>query len=229
MKIHILQHVVFESPGLITEWAKANGHSLTYSYLFSENIHWPAAHEFDILIILGGPMGVYEEDRFEWLKAEKKFIRQVIADDKIIVGICLGAQLLAEAFGAKVYSNSEKEIGFFPVTKTTIAETDSLFSHIPATWDVFHWHGDTFDLPDDALLLFSSPVCAQQVFRKGKCIGIQFHPEIDLPLMKSMINHERHELVKATYIQTEEEMLESSIPEENKNYFYTFLSILASS
>src|SRR5258706_5115245 len=118
MKIHIIQHVAFEPPGLITGWAWSNDHALSYTHLFAKNIYWPATSEFDVLVILGGPMGVDEEDRFEWLNAEKKFIQQVIAADKMILGICLGAQLLAEALGAKVFPNPGKEIGFFPVTKT---------------------------------------------------------------------------------------------------------------
>ncbi|MDP4262853.1 MAG: type 1 glutamine amidotransferase [Bacteroidota bacterium] len=226
MKIHILQHVVFEPPGLITGWAKLHNYSLTHTFLFDENIYWPAVSQFDVLIILGGPMGVDEEDCFPWLKSEKKFIQQAIAADKIILGLCLGAQLLAEALGAKVYPNREKEIGFFPVTKTSVGKTDKLFSHIPENWEVFHWHGDTFDLPEGASLLFTSAACTHQSFRKGKCIGIQFHPEVDTGLMKSMIENERHELVKAAYVQTEEEIMKNDITKKNKAYFYDFLAKL---
>jgi GMP synthase-like glutamine amidotransferase len=230
MNIHILQHVVFESPGMITGWAKVHNHSLTYTLLFEKKISWPAINDFDMLIILGGPMGVNEEDRFDWLKTEKVFIRQAIAANKVILGICLGCQLLAEALDAKVYPNPEKEIGFFPVIKTVAGKTDKAFSLIPETWNVFHWHGDTFDLPDGASHLFASAACSQQVFRKEKFTGIQFHPEVDPGLLKSMITNEKHELIKAVYVQTEEEILDYdviNISEQNKVYLYDLLTKLA--
>ena len=112
MKIHILQHVSFEPAGMITDWAKLHQHSLSYSFLFEKEICWPARNDMDMLVMMGGPMGVNEEDKFEWLKEEKRFIKDVIAADKIVLGICLGSQLLAEALGARVYPDKEKEIGF---------------------------------------------------------------------------------------------------------------------
>ena len=105
MNIHIIQHVSFEPAGMIIDWAKGNGHDLTYSLLFSESISWPSMDDLDMLVILGGPMGVNEEDNFPWLKEEKLFINKAIAANKIILGICLGSQLLAEALGALVYRN----------------------------------------------------------------------------------------------------------------------------
>ena len=156
MKIHIIQHVAFEPAGMIIDWAKINKHSLTHSLVFEENISWPAMSEFDMLVIMGGPMGVHEEDKFEWLRTEKIFIKKAVAANKIVLGICLGSQLLAEALGAKVYPGHEKEIGFFPVTKTDAGKQDELFSAVPGTWNVFHWHGDTFELPKGAALLASS-------------------------------------------------------------------------
>ncbi len=179
-----------------------------------------------MLIILGGPMSVDDEDKFEWLKAEKAFIKEVIASGKIVLGICLGSQLLAEALGAKVYPNNEKEIGFFPVTKTWEGKQDEIFSNSPESWNVFHWHGDTFGLPENAVHLFESPACKHQVFRKGNCTGIQFHPEVDTALLKSMIDHERQELVKAAYVQTEKEILDKDVSEENRAPLYNFLTRL---
>jgi GMP synthase-like glutamine amidotransferase len=226
MKIHILQHVSFEPAGMITDWAKLYQHSLSYSFLFEKEIHWPACNDMDMLVIMGGPMGVNEEDKFEWLKEEKRFIKDVIAADKIVLGICLGSQLLAEALGARVYPDKEKEIGFFPVTKTTAGKTDEVFAPVPESWNVFHWHGDTFDLPEGASHLFTSAPCKQQVFRKGKCTGIQFHPEVDTALLQSMITNERHELIKAKYVQTEEEIMSNNITEQNRAYLYKILTRL---
>ena len=226
MKTHIIQHVDFEPAGMIIDWAKINKHSLTHSLVFEENIFWPAMSEFDMLIIMGGPMGVYEEDKFEWLRTEKIFIKKAIAANKIILGICLGSQLLAEALGANVYPGHEKEIGFFPVTKTDAGKQDELFAAVPEIWNVFHWHGDTFDLPEGASHLFTSAACTQQVFRKNKCIGIQFHPEVDTALLRSMIANERHELIKASYVQTEEEILHNDITEQNRVYLFNFLTKL---
>lgn len=226
VKIHIIQHVSFEPAGMITDWAKLHQYSLSYSFLFEKEIYWPAVNNVDMLVILGGPMGVNEEDKFEWLKEEKRFIKDVIAADKIVLGICLGSQLLAEALGAKVYPASEKEIGFFPVTKTTAGKTDKVFAAVPENWNVFHWHGDTFDLPEGASHLFTSAACVQQVFSKGKCTGIQFHPEVDTALLQSMITSERHELIKAKYVQTEDEIMNNNITEQNRSYLYEILTRL---
>lgn len=226
MKIHIIQHVSFEPAGMIADWAKLHQYSLSYSFLFEKEIYWPAVNDVDLLVIMGGPMGVNEEDKFDWLKEEKRFIKDVIAADKIVLGICLGSQLLAEALGAKVYPASEKEIGFFPVTKTTAGKADKVFGAVPESWNVFHWHGDTFDLPDGASHLFTSTACIQQVFRKGKYTGIQFHPELDTALLQSMITNERHELIKARYVQTEEEIMSNNITEQNRAYLYEILTRL---
>ena len=224
MNIHILQHVSFESPGMIIDWAESHNYPLTYTLLFEKNISWPAMNELDMLIIMGGPMGVNEENKFKWLKAEKDFIKRAIAAGKTILGICLGSQLLAEALGAKVYPNKEKEIGFFPVIKTAAGKQDELFMAVPESWNVFHWHGDTFDLPEGASLLFTSIACHNQAFRKGNCIGIQFHPEVDAPLIQSMVANERHELIKAGFVQSEEEILNTIITEPNRAYLYEFLT-----
>lgn len=226
MRIHVLQHVNFEYPGTITEWAKANDYPVTYSFLFEEKIYWPALTDYDLLVIMGGPMSVHDTDSFKWLVAEKKIIHEAIVAGKPILGICLGAQLLAEALGGKVYANHEKEIGFFPVIKTNKGKEDDLFSHIPGRWNVFHWHGDTFDLPEGASLLFTSEACTNQVFRKENFIGIQFHPEIDTHLLNSMISHERDELVKSAYVQTEEEILQNSLQEREKTYLHDLLTKL---
>lgn len=226
MKIHIIQHVAFEPAGMIIEWARGKNYELTHSLLFNEKSSWPAIGDFDMLVILGGPMGIDEEHRFEWLKAEKVFIKQAIAANKIILGICLGSQLLAEALGARVYPNQEKEIGFFPVTKTDEGKQDKVFSSIPETWNVFHWHSDTFDLPEGASHLFRSAACNHQVFRKGRCTGIQFHPEVNEDLLGSMVANEKYELIKANYIQSEDEILDTIIPEQNRIYLYEFLTRL---
>lgn len=211
---------------MITDWAKLHHYSLSYTLLFEKEIYWPASNDVDMLIIMGGPMGVNEENKFEWLKEEKRFIKDVIAADKIVLGICLGSQLLAEALGAKIYSNTEKEIGFFPVTKTTAGKTDEVFAAVPESWNVFHWHGETFDLPEGASHLFTSAACIHQVYRKGKCTGIQFHPEVHTALLQSMITNERHELIKGKYVQTEEEIMNKNITEQNRAYLYEILTKL---
>jgi GMP synthase-like glutamine amidotransferase len=202
MNIHVLQHVSFESPGMITNWANARQHTLSYTCLFQDTIVYPDVAAFDILIIMGGPMGVYEEAQWPWMKAEKTFIKEAVVTGKTVLGICLGSQLLAEALGAKVYPHHTKEIGFFPVT----INEDVLTQHLPKQWMVFHWHGDTFDLPEGAVLLASSAACTNQAFRRGKCTGLQFHPEADTALIQQMMHHEKAELVKDVCVQTEEEI-----------------------
>jgi GMP synthase-like glutamine amidotransferase len=225
MKIHILQHVSFENPGIIVDWANENNHTLSYTFLFEDDPAYPEPGQIDMLIIMGGPMGVYEEAVLPWMKEEKTFIKTCIAADKTVLGICLGAQLLAEALGAKVYPHHTKEIGFFPALKTMAAEKDKLFNNLPEEWPVFHWHGDTFDLPEGAALLFKTDACKNQAYRKGKCIGLQFHPEVNEKLLLSMVENEKHELVKAEYVQTEEEILKQiHLAGNNRELFFELLN-----
>src|SRR5258708_7397044 len=142
MRIHIVQHLEHENVGCILPWAYKRNHQLSYTYLFQQPLEFPAIDHLDMLIILGGTMGAYEEEKFPWLNTEKDFIRQAIKADKIILGICLGSQILAEVLGSKVYPHNKKEIGFFPIYKTEAGIREDAITCLPASWTVFHWHGD---------------------------------------------------------------------------------------
>ncbi len=207
LRIHYLQHVSFEGLGCIEEWANERGHALSLTRLYADAA-FPALGEIDWLIVLGGPMGVYDEADYPWLKEEKTFIGEAIRQAKVVVGICLGAQLIAEVLGAKVYPNGQKEIGWFPVQLTATAGEQALFQAFPAEMTVFHWHGDAFDLPPGATLLASSAVCRNQAFRYGHYVlGLQFHLEVTHQSLREMIRHEGHELVKDTFVQPAEEII----------------------
>jgi GMP synthase-like glutamine amidotransferase len=155
---------------------------------------------------MGGPMSVNDEDDFPWLVSEKQFIREAINAGKPVLGICLGAQLIASAAGARVYRNSVKEIGWFPIYGTS-SEDGAIFSFLPSV-KVFHWHGETFDLPSGATRLAKSDGCENQAFQIGKSvIGLQFHLETTPKAAREIVSHCRDELVPSRYIQTKEEIL----------------------
>lgn len=177
MTIHYIQHEPFEGLVCIADWAKAAGHTLTVTRTY-EHPEFPSPDKFDCLIIMGGAMSAYDHDKFPFLTVEKSFIRQSIEAGKRVLGICLGAQLIASAMGAKVFSNKFQEIGWYPITLTPEAKVHPLFEGIPAELTVFHWHGDTFDLPVGAVLLASSQVTRNQAFAIGnKVLALQFHYE----------------------------------------------------
>jgi GMP synthase-like glutamine amidotransferase len=200
--IHYLLHVPFETPGFIEKWASERNILQTYTRFFDGD-PLPDTNAFDMLIIMGGTMGVYDTEKFPWLTDEKAFIKQCAVRNKTILGICLGSQLLADALGAKVYPNQQKEIGFFPIKKTKASETFQLFSNFPQTINVFHWHGDTFDLPIGAVHLLQSDACKNQAFIYGnKIMGLQFHLEMTEETLKKMLHHGKHSLIKAPYIQS---------------------------
>ncbi len=210
MRIHFIQHVSFETPGYLLNWAENHKYQVTFSNIF-ESPSFAQTNHFDVLVIMGGPMGVYEEQKYPWLKEEKHFIKKTIADNKKVLGICLGAQLVAEALGAKVYTHNQKEIGWWPVQKINHPETQSLTNHLPDKFVTFHWHGDTFDLPPGSKQLFTSQACAQQGFIQGRnTAAIQFHLEATDILIHQMIEHEREELGDAPYIQTEQKINEET-------------------
>ena len=156
-------------------------------------------------------MSVNDEDRLPWLKREKRFIREVVLRQTPYVGICLGAQLLANAFGARVYPNSEREIGWFPVWPA--AARGSLLP-LAAPTAVFHWHGETFDLPEGAVHLARSEACAHQAFQLGRrALGLQFHLETTPASAEALIDNCRGELTGGGHVQTEEAL--RSTPEEH--------------
>lgn len=206
MKIHYLQHVPFEGLGCIQHWITKNNHQLTATK-FYESAMLPNLNDVDFLIIMGGPMGVYDEDKYKWLAAEKEFIRQTISAGKNVLGICLGAQLIAEVLGAKVYPNKYKEIGWFSVN---IEESLSIYStNLTPQLTVFHWHGDTFDLPKGATLHSSSLVCKNQLFTfNDNVMGIQFHLEATAESIKLFVENGKEELIAAgDYVQSELQIL----------------------
>ncbi len=205
MRAHYFQHVPFEGLGSMEPWLKKTGCEITGT-LFFQSAVLPDPDTIDILIIMGGPMGVHDEEQYPWLAAEKAFISDFTRSGKPVLGICLGAQLIASAMGARVYPGPEKEIGWFPIYGTPQTE-DSAFA-FPPSLEVFHWHGDTFDLPEGAVRLARSKGCVNQAFQFGKSvIALQFHLETTPESARAIVSNCRNELVPAQYIQTEQEIL----------------------
>jgi GMP synthase-like glutamine amidotransferase len=206
MKIQVLQHVPFEGIGSIQNWMDHRKAQVATTRLFSE-APLPALEDFDWLIVMGGPMSVNDENTHSWLRPEKRLIAAAVEKGKPVLGICLGAQLIASALGARVYPNGSKEIGWFPVRRSVGADGSAgrLFS---ASAEVFHWHGDTFDLPKGAVRFLESDACANQAFAIGeRVIGLQFHLETTPESARALIANSRAEIVPSQTIQTEDEML----------------------
>jgi GMP synthase-like glutamine amidotransferase len=206
LKIHCFQHVEFEDLGCIKDWISKNDHQLSYTRFYRGDII-PVSTDYDWLIIMGGPMSVHDEDEYPWLAEEKKAIRQAIEHDKTVIGICLGSQLLANALRAKVFKNPEKEIGWFDI-KLTGTNNVLSFDELESVCKVFHWHGDTFDIPSNAKHLAYSEGCKNQAFLyKENVLGLQFHLEVTEQNLKEMLEHERSDLTAGKYIQSEQEIL----------------------
>ncbi|MBB2483177.1 type 1 glutamine amidotransferase [Bacillus sp. APMAM] len=177
MRIHYIQNDPIVTLGFINEWIHDKNHTLTCTKMY-ENETFPQLNSFDLLIILGGRMGAYDEEEFPWLITEKKFIREAIDSHKWVLGICLGVQLLANVLGSKVYPHSHQEIGWWPISLTEEALSSPLLEGLPKEIEAFEHHGDTFDLPEGAVRLATSGGCTNQAFSYGdRVIGIQFHPE----------------------------------------------------
>jgi GMP synthase-like glutamine amidotransferase len=207
--VHILQHVPFEGPGSIIPWLVNNNVTCSYCRLYEGN-SLPNPADADLLIVMGGPMSVNDDASYPWLKAEKECIKNAIQQKVPVLGICLGAQLIASALGAKVYPNPQKEIGWFPIFADTVAGREFQF---PPETTVFHWHGETFELPEGAVRLASNKVCSNQAFQVGThTIGLQFHLETTPTALDLMITHCKNELVTGEYIQTEQTLRE--VPEQ---------------
>ena len=163
MRIRYLQHVPFEGPGAIASWAQSRGHALAGTFL-SQGDPLPRPQDFDQLVVLGGPMSVHDDQEYPWLKDEKKLIADTLRAEKTVLGVCLGAQLLAHVLGGRVYRAPEMEIGWFPVQMRPEARSSRRTAGLPERFLAFHWHGETFDLPAGAAHLAETAACPNQAF-----------------------------------------------------------------
>lgn len=205
MRVHWLQHADFEDLGCIAPWLAARGDTVTHTRLYAGEAP-PAAAAFDALIVMGGPMNIYEYEAHPWLRAEKALIKAAVEAEKKLLGICLGAQLIADVLGGPVTRNTHTEIGWHPVRCTPAAKQTAAFRDFPETFSAFHWHGDTFALPPGAQPLMSSEACANQAFAVDERIaGIQFHLEVTAANARTWFEHERPK--PARYVQASEKIL----------------------
>ena len=207
LRIHYLQHVPFEGPGSIESWALVRGYGLTATRLYAGQL-LPPIEQLDWLVILGGPMNVYEENRYPWLVREKRFIGEALHEGKVVIGICLGAQLLACVLGAKVMPNRSLEIGWHPVEKAPQAMQSNLSGFLPDRFSAFHWHGDTFEIPRGAVHLARSQACENQAFAFGdRVAAFQFHLESTRESVEQLVHNCPEDLAEGPFIQSPAEML----------------------
>ncbi|WP_395750375.1 type 1 glutamine amidotransferase [Prosthecobacter sp.] len=200
MNVHILQHVPFEGTGSMEPWLRRRSANIT-STRFFEPWALPDVSGLDLIIAMGGPMSVNDEAELPWLVEEKRFLRNAKKHGVPVLGICLGAQLIASALGARVYQGKQREIGWFDIEAVPHAGGAFAF---PETTTVFHWHGETFDLPAGAVHLARSAACVHQAFQVGsKVIGLQFHLETTPESADAIITQCGHELVEDTFVQSE--------------------------
>ena len=204
MVFHCLQHTSLEHAGHIGDWLATHGHTLTVTRLYEADFTFPSLSAFDGLLILGGPMSVFDEENFPWLAAEKMFLAEVVRAGKITLGICLGAQLLAQALGGEVKPNYAPEIGFWTVRFSSRSLEHPLLRGWPEKALVLHWHHDTFTVPPGAMRVGMSAGCATQGFVWGDgIIGLQFHPEMTPAMAEDLLAAEGHETAVAQeFVQT---------------------------
>ncbi len=185
----VLRHVPHEGLGTLGPALRSSNISFRYLDIARGRPTLPSVSNLNGLIVMGGPMGVYEKRRYPFLHREIAFIKKVIAARKPALGICLGAQLIAHALKAAVHPNPRKEIGWFSLHRTPAGRSDPLFRHFRKVETVFQWHGDTFDLPRGAALLATSPLCRNQAFRfRDNVVGLQFHVEVDATLVREWLS-----------------------------------------
>jgi GMP synthase-like glutamine amidotransferase len=228
MSVLICKNIEAEGPGTIEDFL--NGKNIAYTILeLSKTAYIPDPAEFDTLLMMGGPMSVNEEDLYPYIKKEEKLVRDFIAQDKRVLGVCLGAQIMAKALGSKVYKGAEKEIGWYDIDITEEGLRDdrivSLAAHPQAgdiwrKFKVFHWHGETFDIPNGAARLASSALYPNQAFRYGQnAYAFQFHIEVRKAMIYEWLKNEAVDLQK---IKDETEKLYNVYTARAYNFYGVF-------
>jgi GMP synthase (glutamine-hydrolysing) len=230
-KLYIIKHVIDEGPGIIGDYFQKLGWDLSVIELSLGN-PLPAKIEPEAAVImLGGPMNVYEEAKFPFLKDENDFIQEIVAKDIPFLGICLGGQLLAKACGAEVTKSPVKEVGWSTVKLSSSAKQDQLFKDLPHKMPMYQWHGDTFAIPQGAVQLASTDACHNQAFRVGSfAYGIQFHPEVTVEMERDWAYSaaESSSLIDAYQIVHEGKKLRKSYEECSKTFCSNFKRVIES-
>lgn len=209
MRALVLQHVHFEDAANIGAWLSERWARIETVRLY-EGAPLPDPSELDLLVVMGGPMSVNDEKIYPWLVDEKRLIEKSLRAGKKVLGVCLGAQLLASALGARVRKNREKEIGWFPVELAPRAAGSALLAGMPERFTAFHWHGETFDVPSGATRLAGSAACANQAFEYGgAALGLQFHLESTRESVGMLTRHCASDMTPGKYVQDARTMLEA--------------------
>ena len=208
MRLHVIEHEPLVGPTNIDFWADKNGQPLSRTFLAAGDT-LPDLDDLDWLVVAGGSQHVWEDDLYPWLKAEKEFIRQALKSAKVVLGICFGAQLLAEALGSLVYKAEHEEIGWATVTLTEEGQKSPLCRFLPDSFPTFHWHADHFYLPPDCQRLASSSVTPNQFMasRKYAAVGIQFHPEFTLETVAHYAREESGDWTPGSHVSDPAEVL----------------------
>ena len=197
----VLQHIECEDLGTIADAMSKRGIGYKYVRLFDGEPVPVETSRYTGIIILGGPMNVYEEDKYPYLKDEDILIKKAVRNDVPVLGICLGGQLIAKAAGARVHKGTKKEIGWYKLNLTEESRQDKVFNALPHELSVFQWHGDTFDIPEGATRLAGSELFPNQAYRIGSRIyGLQFHLEVTKEMINQWIAEYREELSTLDYI-----------------------------
>ncbi|HEY7555728.1 MAG TPA: gamma-glutamyl-gamma-aminobutyrate hydrolase family protein [Candidatus Binatia bacterium] len=225
-EVLVFQHDPFEDLGFFAEVLDKEGATYRTIRLFHGEMPAEDWRHVAALIILGGPMGIADEERFPFLRWEKRIIRAAIDESVPILGICVGAQLIAATLGARTYHGSVKEIGWSQISITPHGQVDSLLGYLPESATVFQWHGDGFDLPERAVSLASSTHYKTQAFRLGKIIyGLQFHLEITPRMIERWIGERSKDLASAPYVSPEKILVDTlNHAPTSKYYGERFLS-----
>jgi GMP synthase-like glutamine amidotransferase len=204
MRIHIVQHVPYEPPGHLIPWANYSTDIITFSKTY-EAEWFPDPSLFDMLVVLGGPMSVHDTAQYPWLIREMDFIEKTIKKRKKVLGICLGAQLIARVLNASIYKNPYPEIGWYPVRLAPVARSLPVFKNFPDSWMAFHWHAETFAIPPMCFRIAETDGCPNQGFLyEDHVMALQFHMETDPAGIEALLSHSTEHRETGSYIQPEE-------------------------
>jgi len=211
--ILFIKHIDIEGPETIGEFFQRNGFASTVIDLSRGDCLPRDLNSLDAVVCLGGPMNVDEEEKYPFLKPENEFIKEIIHQEIPYLGICLGSQLLAKASGARVTKAPVEEIGWYKVQLTPQGKADPLFQGLPERFEVFQWHGDTFEIPEGGVHLAESPICTNQAFRYGSNIyGLQFHIEVTPEMILEWLNVRENQKEIASLDKINPENIKTEIP-----------------